>query len=196
MYVRAQGVIQLMYWYLYFNLFQDLILQLWPWNQYLHLWSTTFNQFCPRLISTMDCLTPDTCSLGSIDPFWFFPGRAFLCVAVQREVTSLSSRRRPAAHRPPALFSLRLSPPCWNHDWQICSSDSWLTKLCANSKATDETKCKWPLELSRASLLHVVGSILEFPPCLLTSMHNLIPLKYREDAARCPFDRAEKWCPC
>lgn len=55
-----------MYWYVYFNLFQDLILRLWPWNQYLHLWSTTFNQFCPRLLSTMDCLWLDTCKQSSI----------------------------------------------------------------------------------------------------------------------------------
>lgn len=193
MYVRAQGVIHLMYWYLYFNLFQDLILQLWPWNQYLHLWSTTFNQFCPRLISTMDCLTPDTCSLGSIDPSWFFPGRAFLCDAVQREVTRLDSEEAccpwsSSSLLPPAFTTLLES---WLADLQLWF---WSSAPTAKRQTATHNKCKWPLALSEASLLHVVGSILEFPPYLLTSMHNLVP--YHEDAARCPFDRAEKWCPC
>lgn len=174
MYVRAQGVIQLMYWYLYFNLFQDLILQLWPWNQYLHLWSTTFNQFCPRLISTMDCLTLDTCSLGSIDPSGFFPGRAFLCIAVQREVTRLVLR----LWLPPAFTTLLES---WLADLQLWF---WSSAPTAKRQTATQNKCKWPLALSGASLFHVVGSILEFPPHLLTPMHNLVPLKYLEDAAR------------
>lgn len=90
-YVCTWGVIYLMYWYVYFNLFQDLILQLWPWNQYLHLWSNTFNQFCPHLFSTMDCLWLYTCKRSSIALsslilfhlifFYFFVDSVF-CVTV------------------------------------------------------------------------------------------------------------------
>lgn len=153
MYVCAQGVIQLMYWYLYFNLFQDLILQLWPWNQYLHLWSTTFNQFCPRLISTMDCLILDTCLLSSIDPFCWLSS-----VAVRWEVTSHLNPRPAASHHPPASPDSLLSCPA-----SLCPPafttlfESWLSVLqlwFMTNKSTPPTakwetgmqnKGKWPL---------------------------------------------------
>ncbi len=134
-YVCARAVIYLMYWYVYFNLFQDLILRLWPQNQYLHLWSTTFNQFCPRLLSRMDCLWLDTCKQSSIALFFFSLLAAF-CVAVQWEVTGHSNPRLAAGHHPTAFTGslLSCSPfsasssgfhlPASAHDWQLYGSDS------------------------------------------------------------------------
>ena len=128
-YVCARGVIYLMYWYVYFNLFQDLILRVWPRNQYLHLWSTTFNQFWPCLLSTMDCLWLDTCKQSSIAL-----SLSLFCVAVQWEVTGRSNPRLAAGHHPTA-FPRLLAPfsasssgshlPACAHDWQLYSSDSW-----------------------------------------------------------------------
>lgn len=106
-YVCTHSVIYLMYWYVYFNLFQDLILWLWPWNQYLHLWSTTFNQLCPCLLPTMHCLWLDTCKQSSSSLSLSFLA---LCVALLWEVTGHSSLRLATGHHPTA-FTLVLWPP-------------------------------------------------------------------------------------
>lgn len=135
-YVCARGVIYLMYWYVYFNLFQDLILRLWPQNQYLHLWSTTFNQFCPRLLSTMDCLWLDTCkqSSTSSDFLFFFFLLAAFCVAVQWEVTGHSNPRLAAGHHPTAFLATlcslallsRRPPPAFTSRLRSWLAAMWL----------------------------------------------------------------------
>lgn len=151
--VRVYGcthsVIYLMYWYVYFNLFQDLILWLWPWNQYLHLWSTTFNQLCPCLLPTMHCLWLDTCKQSSSSRSLSFLA---LCVAVLWEVTGHSSLRLATGHHPTAFTLLlwppfigvlpQLSPPAHARDKQLYGCDSWKTKCTARGGETIEARAK------------------------------------------------------
>lgn len=120
-YVCARGVIYLMYWYVYFNLFRDLILQVWPRNQYLHLWSTTFHQFGPRLLSAMDCLWLDTCKQSSTAlSLSLSPEGCLLCRcavggnwSLKPEIGCWSSSCSvlSALSSSPCIL-LRLSPPC------------------------------------------------------------------------------------
>lgn len=206
-----------MYWYVYFNLFQDLILRLWPWNQYLHLWSTTFNQFCPRLFSTMDCLWLDTCKQSSTALsfplcFFFFLLAAF-CVAVQWEVTGHSNPRLAAAHHPTAFPGSLLSCP----PFPASSSGFHLSALLVTGSSMAlihdkqspqptaewethmQNKCKWPMALSWASFsFHSALSVSPFLPHLWAVMYNLIAMKYsccvHEDMVWHPFDRTAKLC--
>lgn len=198
-YVCAQGVIYLMYWYVYFNLFQDLILRLWPWNQYVHLWSTTFNQFCPCLFSTMDCLWLDTCKQSSIalssSPLLslsFFPLLAF-SVAVQWEVTAHSNPRWAAAHHPTAFPGFLLSCPPFPasssgfHPTALFMTGSSMVlihdqKKCPSSGRVRDTQAE-QMQMARGSVMsvfsfHAVRSVSPFLLYLWVAMHNLIPVKY------------------
>lgn len=194
-----------MYWYVYFNLFQDLILRLWPWNQYLHLWSTTFNQFCPRLLSTMDCLWLDTCKQSSIALsqalsfflyFFFFPPTGCLlcrCAvggnwSLKSEIGCWSSSysfNRLFALLPSFLgVLLRLSPPCSARDWQLYGSDSWQTKHVANGR-TRQAHAE-QMQMALGSVVSLFFSLsLRRALCLAVSaaltgrkMYNLISKKY------------------
>lgn len=219
-YVCARGVIYLMYWYVYFNLFQDLILRLWPWNQYLHLWSTTFNQFCPRLFSTMDCLWLDTCKQSSIALsssfllFFFFSLLAAFCVAVQWEVTGHSNPRLAAGHHPtaffpPQLFSvlpsilsilLWLSPPCFllvTGSYMALIHDKQSAQPTTEWERRMQNKCKWPLFLSWASSFSVLSSPSHrFCRTYRQKMYNLIPVKYSCCVHAWRYGVASLWPHC
>lgn len=162
-YVCTRGVIYLMYWYVYFNLFQDLILRLWPWNQYLHLWSTTFNQFCPRLLSAMDCLWLDTCKQASTAlSLSFFLLAASFSVAVQWEVTGRSNPRLAAGHHPTAFPGSLLSCPPFSPSssgfhlpallvtgsYPALIRDEQSAQPMAGWEMHMQNKCKWPLVVS------------------------------------------------
>lgn len=186
MYVCAQGVIRLMYWHLYFNLFQDLILKLWPWNQYLHLLSTTFNQFCPRLVSAMDCLTGHM--FAKFHRSFLLP---FLYVAVWWEVTSHLNPRSPASHHPPASPSSLLSctaslcpPPAFTtllESWLAVLTLWFMTNKALRQQQSERQACKTKtnghLLVMSFSSFHNVHSIWEFLPCLLMVMQHLTPVK-------------------
>lgn len=180
-----------MYWYVYFNLFQDLILRLWPWNQYLHLWSTTFNQFCPRLLSTMDCLWLDTCKQSSIALsqalsfflyFFFFPPTGCLlcrCAvggnwSLKSEIGCWSSSysfNRLFALLPSFLgVLLRLSPPCSARDWQLYGSDSWQTKHVANGRTRQAHA-----EQMQMALGSVVSLFFSLSLCAALSVSPFLP---------------------
>lgn len=202
-YVCARGVIYLMYWYVYFNLFQDLILRLWPRNQYLHLWSTTFNQFCPRLFSAMDCLRLDTCKPSSIALSFFL--LAAFCVAVQWEVTGHSNPRLAAGHHTTVFPGSLLSWPPFSApssgfhlpallvtgSYMALIHDKQSTQRMAEGEKHMQNKCKWPLVLSWASSLSMLLlSVSPFLAYLLAETYDLIPMKYRchvhSVASSCP----------
>lgn len=202
MYVCTHGVIYLMYWYVYFNLFQDLILWLWPWNQYLHLWSTTFNQFCPCLLSTMHCLWLDTCKQSCSSLLRSFLA---LCVAVLWEVTEHSSLRLATGDHPRTFTLLSWPPslvsspsfhlPARAHDRQLCGCDSWKTK-CTAREEMREAHAKQMLRV-----LSSVMSLFSFTVSGISAkMHDLIPLKYwccvHGDMACHPFDHNPKFYSC
>lgn len=181
-----------MYWYVYFNLFQDLILRLWPRNQYLHLWSTTFNQFCARLCFAMDCFWLDTCKQSSIALSYRL--LAAFCVAVQWEVTGHSNPRLAAGHHPTAFpgslhscppflhVLLRLSPPC------LCSwlATIWLwfmiNKVHSNDRVREAYAEQMQMALSAVMIffsIHAAPSVSPFLAYLSAEMDYLIPTKYR-----------------
>lgn len=144
-YVCTHSVIYLMYWYVYFNLFQDLILWLWPWNQYLHLWSTTFNQLCPCLLPTMHCLWLDTCKQSSSSLSLSFLA---LCVALlgTRVLDWLLVTILQLSLWSCDPLSLVSSPsfhlPAHARDKQLYGWASWKTKCTAGGGETREARAK------------------------------------------------------
>lgn len=181
-----------MYWYVSFNLFQDLILWLWPQNQYLHLWSSTYNQFCSRPLSTMDCLWLDTCKQSFTVLSFFFLQAA--SVALQWEVTGHSNPRLAADHHPiqlsPALCCtvlLSLHPPpvftsllaLVTGSYMALIHDKQSAQPTAEREKQMQNKCKWPLVLSWASSLSMLCSPSHFfwhrnhQKCMVSFLWNI-----------------------